>query len=121
MTDSLPWIAQKTRQRIDTLQKAARATRPDFDAHNDDKYERDIANVYSDLRATVERAIEECFFRGIVLRHRDYINISNLKLVSAVTETDSNRAQNLFQRCCDVTNAHDRSMAFRSFKACQTA
>ncbi|MGO9468598.1 MAG: AAA family ATPase, partial [Isosphaeraceae bacterium] len=57
VSDGLPWIAQKTRQRIDALEKAARATRTDFDAQNDDKYARDICSVYSDLRATVEPVV----------------------------------------------------------------
>jgi hypothetical protein len=70
----------------------------------------DICGVYSDLRATVEKAVEECFFRGVVLRHRDYVNVENLRVVTVVTPDDCNRVQNLFQRCCDVTAAHDRSM-----------
>ncbi|TWT61667.1 AAA family ATPase [Rubinisphaera italica] len=105
----LPWIAQKTSARIVELEKRARATRNDFDDHNDDVYDRAICEVYSDLRATVERAVEQHFFCGIITRHQDYISLSNLKKVTAVTIGHCERLQKLFKRCCDITLAHDRS------------
>jgi hypothetical protein len=114
VTDGLPWVAQKTLQRIDQLEKDARATQADYDAGNDDKYEAGICRVYDGLRATVERAVEEWVFRGVVVRHRDYINLKDLQLVTAATVTHCDRLQQLFQRCCDITQAHDRS-GLRSF------
>ena len=114
VADGLPWVAQKTVQRIDQLEKDARATQTDYDAGNDEHYEVGICRVYDGLRATVERAVEEWFFRGVVVRHRDYINLKDLRLVTAVTATHCARLQNLFQRCCDLTQAHDRS-GLRSF------
>jgi energy-coupling factor transporter ATP-binding protein EcfA2 len=112
--EDLPWIAKKTLERLDALEKEARRTRADFDNQHDDIYERDIYRVYSDLRATVEKSVEEIFFRGVVLRHRDYINLSNLKYVAAMQATDCAAIQNLHQRCCDITEAHDRA-ALRNF------
>ena len=114
VSEGLPWIAQKTLPRINELEHQARATRGDFDSQNDDVYDRDICSVYSDLRATIERAVEEHLFRGIVLRHRDYISISSLQQVTAVTTDHCERLKRLFQRCCDITEAHDRS-SIRSF------
>ncbi|TWU40029.1 hypothetical protein Q31b_33730 [Novipirellula aureliae] len=109
VNDGLPWIAQKTLPRIDELEKRARATRSDFDAHNDDEYERSIFGLYSDIRATVERAVEEKLFLGIVTRHQDYISLGNLKKVSTITLDQCERLQKLFKRCCDLTSAHDRA------------
>ena len=114
VADGLPWVAQKTLQRIDQLEKDARATQPDYDAGNDEKYEAGICHVYDGLRATVERAVEEWVFRGVVVRHRDYINLKELRMVTVVTATHCERLQKLFQRCCDITQAHDRS-SLRSF------
>lgn len=114
VVDGLPWVAQKTAQRIDQLEKDARATQADYDAGNDEQYEVGICRMYDGLRATVERAVEEWFFRGVVVRHRDYINLKDLRLVTAVSVTHCDRLKNLFQRCCDITQAHDRS-SLRSF------
>jgi hypothetical protein len=113
--EGLPWVAQKTMPRIDQLEKQARATRPDYDAGNDEQYEVAICRVYDRLRATVERAVEEWVFRGVVVRHRDYINLKDLPLVTVVTKTHCERLQDLFQRCCDITNSHDHS-SLRSFE-----
>jgi hypothetical protein len=110
VADGLPWVAQKTLQRIDQLEKDVRATQADYDAGNDDKYEAGIRGVYDRLRATVERAVEEWVFRAVVVRHRDYIDLKNLRLVTAVTASHCERLQKLFQQCCDVTQAHDRSV-----------
>jgi hypothetical protein len=54
VADGLPWVAQKTVQRIDQLEKDARAMQADYDAGNDDKYEAGVCSVYDGLRATVE-------------------------------------------------------------------
>lgn len=112
--DKLPWIAQKTLPRIDELEHRVRATQNDYNNQNDDVYERDIFAIYGDIRATVERAIEEHFFRGVIVRHKDYISLSNLKQVTAMTTTHCERLQALFKRCCDITSAHDRA-SLRSF------
>lgn len=114
VADGLPWVAQKTLQRIDQLEKDARATQADYDGGNDDEYETGICTVYDGLRATVERAVEECVFRGVVARHRDYINLKDLRLITVVTAAHCERLQKLYQRCCDITKAHDRS-GLRSF------
>lgn len=112
--DGLPWVAQKTLQRIDELEKDARATQADYDAGNDNTYETAICTAYDGLRATVERSVEEWVFRNVVVRHRDYINLKDLKSVTVVTTKHCERLQKLFQRCCDITKAHDRS-GLRSF------
>lgn len=109
VSDGLPWIAQKTLPRIDELEKRARAAQSDFDGHNDDEYERAICSVYSDLRATIERAVEEKLFLGVVTRHQDYISLGNLKKVTAITTEHCERLQKIFKRCCDITSAHDRA------------
>ncbi len=114
VAEGLPWVAQKTVQRINQLEKDARATQADYDAGNDQKYETAIRGVYDGLRATVERAVEEWVFRTVIVRHRDYINLKHLRLVTAVDVTHCERLQKLFQRCCDITQAHDRS-GLRSF------
>lgn len=107
--DGLPWIAQKTLPRIDELEKRTRASRSDFDTHNDDEYEREICAIYGELRATVERTVEEKLFAGIVTRHQEYISLKDLKKVTVITTDHCDRLQMLFQRCCDITSAHDRS------------
>ena len=111
VSEDLPWIGKKVKERIDELEKATRLAKRLYDEHQDDDYGRDIRLVYGRLRATVERTVEEVVFRGVVIRHRDYVNVSNLKPVAALEMSDCDELMNLFQKCCDVTEAHDRAAA----------
>lgn len=114
ISDSLPWIAVRVQDRIDKLEKECRAVRTLYDKGDDDGYEAAIGTLYSRLRATVERTIEDKFFGNVVLRHRDFIDLKGLGRVAVVTTIDCDRIQRLHKTCCDVTEAHDRA-SLRSF------
>jgi hypothetical protein len=114
ISDNLPWIGKGTLERIDALEKDTRTAKLYFDAHDDEKYEAAIASIYGKLRATVEKAVEECFFDGIVVRHREYIPLRQLHLITVITLPLCERMQKLFGRCSNVTEAHDRA-SLRSF------
>ncbi len=107
--EGLPWIGMRIEQRLDELGKRSRAAKSLFDAHKDDEYNKEVEHIYSDLRATWERALEDVAFQRTVIRHRDYINTKDLKKVSVLTEVDCEDFRKHFDRCSDVVNSHDRS------------
>lgn len=107
--DGLPWLGMKVEARLDDLGKRARAARKLFDADDEEAYNRDVEAIYSDLRATWERALEDVAFQRSVLRHRDYIDSGDLRKVSVLTLADCEDFRKHFHKCCDVTNSHDRS------------
>ncbi|WP_170582988.1 AAA family ATPase [Ruegeria arenilitoris] len=105
----LPWTASSIRDRIDKLEKEARAAKLLFEAHDDEGYKTAAASLYSRLRATWERALEDIVFANVVIRHRDYIDTKRLKQVTALDENDVLTFQNGFKKCCDFVDAHDPS------------
>lgn len=105
----LPWTASSIRDRIDKLEKEARAAKRLFEAHDDQGYKTEVSSLYSRLRATWERALEDIVFANVVIRHRDYINTKNLKRVTALEEADVQGFQSGFKKCCDFVDAHDPS------------
>jgi len=107
--EGLPWAGQKIPERLDNLEKDARAARLLYDAHDDDGYAAAAANFYNRLRSTWERALEDRAFCNVVNRHRDYIDAKNLKRVTVLTETDTAAWAAGFKICCDITDAHDPS------------
>lgn len=109
VNEQLPWAAAGVRQRIDELEKAARAAKKLYDAHDDDGYKKAVNALYSDLRATWERALEDVVFAGVIVRHRDYINTKDLNKVTALEPSDIQQFQRSFKKCCDFTDAHDPS------------
>lgn len=105
----LPWTASSIRDRIDKLEKAGRDAKRLFEAHDDENYKVEVASLYSRLRATWERALEDIVFANVIVRHRDYIKTKDLKKVTALEEGDVQTFQAGFQKCCDFVDAHDPS------------
>jgi ABC-type multidrug transport system ATPase subunit len=109
VADGLPWKAQSVEDRIDKLEKAARAAKRMHDNDQDDVYAAEAAKIYNALRATWERGLEDIAFSRVVQRHRDYINAKDLKKVSALTSADCDAFAAGFKKCCDIVDAHDPS------------
>lgn len=109
VTDGLPWKAQSVEDRIDKLEKAARAAKVLHDNNQDDEYAVEAAKLYNALRASWERGLEDIAFFRVVQRHRDYINAKDLKKVSVLTEGDCDAFAAGYKKCCDIVDAHDPS------------
>ena len=109
VTEGLPWKGQRVEDRIDKLEKAARAAASLYDRNEEAEYEAAAARIYDQLRASWERGLEEVAFSHVVMRHRDYINSKDLKKVSVLTDADCDAYAAGFKKCCDVVDAHDPS------------
>ncbi|MCJ2065981.1 AAA family ATPase [Methylobacterium sp. J-088] len=107
VSTGLPWVGAKVRQRLDTLAKEARAARILYDAQEDEEYGIAVSRIYSKLRSTWERALEEVAFCGVINRHRDYIATKDLLKVTTLTAADVEAFAAGFKRCCDQTESHD--------------
>lgn len=107
VNEGLPWAGQKIAQRIDTLEKEARAARPLYEAHDEEGYADAVAKFYNRLRSTWERALEDVAFCNVIQRHRDYINAKDLKKVTVLETADMIAWEKGFKICCDITDAHD--------------
>ncbi len=111
VTLGLPWLAASISSRVDTMEKDTRAAKPLYDTNDEDKYREAAFRIYSSLRTTWERAIEDVAFHGVINRHRDYVNTKNLRKVTVLTEVDCDAFDVGFQKCCDQTDSHDSSRA----------
>ncbi|WP_354234622.1 AAA family ATPase [Bradyrhizobium sp. I1.8.5] len=109
VNNGLPWAGQKVKERLDNLEKEARAAAKRYEAHDDEAYSAAVVTFYNRLRSTWERALEDVAFCNVVNRHRDYINARDLKKVAALTEADATAWAAGFKTCCDITDAHDPS------------
>lgn len=109
VSDGLPWIGAKVKERLDTLEKEARDAQALYDANDDDGYENLVSGIYGKLRSTWERALEDIAFCGVINRHRDYINTKDLAKVTTLNTSDVAAFSKGFKKCCDQTDAHDPS------------
>lgn len=111
VSNGLPWIAKSVEDRIDQLEKSARTAQKSYENNQDEEYRQQAANIYNNLRASWERALEDIAFSRVVQRHRDYINTKDLKKVSVLNDTDCDAFHAGFKKCCDIVDAHDPSSA----------
>ncbi len=110
----LPWDAKSVGDRIDKLEKDVRAAKPLYENLQHEEYKTRVEGVYGKLRATIEKVVEEQLFYRVVVRHRDYINLKELRKTAAITDDHCLRVKKLFDKCCNITDAHHRSPS-RSF------
>lgn len=109
--DQLPWKGAPAHVRLLKLKKNASEARILFQNSQDDEYSTKVHNLYSELRSTWERALEDVAFGRVIVRYRDYINTSKLLHASVLTDPDCRTFQAAFKKCCDFTDAHDHSYA----------
>ncbi len=105
----LPWLSSGIKDRIDKLEKDARSARALYEASDFENYRLAAHRIYSALRNTWERAIEDVALGGVVLRHRDYINTKYLRKASVLESADVDAFEAGYKRCCDQIDAHDAS------------
>ena len=106
---NLPWDGMKISERLDNLEKRARATVQVRAQEDEETYKREARHFYGDLRSAWERALEEVAFAHVVMRHRDYIRGRDLLRVSALTEQDCNSWTDNFGKCSELIAGHDGS------------
>ena len=73
----------------------------------DEIYKNSAKQFYSKLRASWERALEEVGLSNTVMRHRDYINATELSKISVLEQSDCKIWKDNFSKCCDFVEAHD--------------
>lgn len=108
-SDGLPWKGKSVEDRIDKLEKRAKKAKELYDNDEEDKYNDEAGDIYSDLRTSWERTLEEIVFARVVQRHRDYIDPHDLRKVTVLDDTDCDTFRDGYKRCCEITDAHDKS------------
>lgn len=111
VNDSLPWDGMKIMARIDALEKDARRLRNTRSEMSDEQYKLGARDLYSNMRASWERALEEVGLSHVVMRHRDEIKAGNgnIQKLSALDAETCDVWYGEYSKCCDYINAHDSS------------
>ncbi len=109
VTPGLPWKGKGVKHRIDGLEKDARAAKLLYEADDEDGYNNSVVTLYDKLRATWERAVEEVVFFGVVQRHRDYIDTSNIRKATVLNDADCDQLRAAYKTCSEIVKGHDPS------------
>lgn len=109
VNDNLPWAGMSIKARIDALEKEARKLSDEREDLTQEEYNIKAGAFFDIMRASWERALEEIGLSHLVMRQRDYINVKNLKKISALDLPACEAWYKGWHRCCDYINAHDPS------------
>ena len=111
VNDGLPWEHQGYKARIDAHEKAQRRLSKDWSHYPGESEKKQMRIEYSELRATLERVIQDVVFNGVVKRYRDWIKVDLLEEVVGFDHSEYEAIRNLHKRCCEVVSAHDPASA----------
>jgi len=107
-TDTIPWKAANVSQSIDVLEKEVAQLSTIWESQTTEEYAQAACVVYSKMRATWEKAIEEVAFCRTVRRFDAHIRVNpDLMKVSVLDISDCKTLLAAHKKCCDITEAHD--------------
>ncbi|HEY4372509.1 MAG TPA: AAA family ATPase [Burkholderiales bacterium] len=111
INEGLPWHQKSFKDRIHHLEQAQNKIAKVWPQYpNDDEIAR-MRQLYSNLRATLERFIQDVIFAGVVVRYRDWIKVGNLKDAVGFTHAEFLEVDRIHSICSNATEAHDASGA----------
>jgi len=105
--EGLPWEHLGYKERLDKLEQAQRKLEKNWPAYPSEQDCEKMRHLYSYLRATIERVIQDIVFNGVIKRYRDWIRVDGLDGALGYTDADCKEISRLHKICCNVTEAHD--------------
>ena len=107
--EGLPWGHQGYKERLASLENRQRDLCNSWSPYPSEDLIRNLRQLYNELRATVERVIQDVVFNGVVARYRDWVKVNKLKSVVGFTMPEHDDIARIYKRCCDVIDSHDPS------------
>jgi hypothetical protein len=98
VTGDVPWEAKKFRALVGALKDQCQTARAEAAKGNLDAFGALLSQICTDLRKTIERAVEEVLLREIVMRYRRQVHVSNLRELDAIKKDDLELLDRLMTR-----------------------
>lgn len=114
VAEGLPWGHKSYKERLEKLGQEQRLLARNWTTYPNEQQCMKMGELYSQLRATIERAVQDVIFNGVIVRYRNYVNLKNLGGVVGFTRTECDEVSRLVKACHDATIAHDAPSAKNS-------
>ncbi len=102
----LPWDSKKPLQCLVELENNQKAISAKWNPQPNAENIEAMRHVYSRLRSTIERVVENDLLEGIVSRFKSQIHAGNVKALIGIHLEECVELKRLYQRCHDITDAH---------------
>lgn len=104
----LPWDKTSYKERIRVLQQRVRNMAPWLQYPTDEQV-LFVRGIYSDIRATIEKVVEDIVLNGVVTRFSDVVGVGNLHRITGLRKEDAQGLIDLWKKCHRVTGAHHQA------------
>lgn len=101
----LPWDKTGYKERVKQLGDRAKKMEP-WPIYPGEDLVRDVRLLYSDIRSTVERVVEDVVLNGIVTRFSDMVGVGNLHKITGLRKQDADDIVALWKKGHRITEAH---------------
>lgn len=108
-TNTLPWSAMRTGERIGALRSAWQAADALERKATRGQYEKEAANIYGLLREAWERAVEEVLLGDVVVRFRPSVETRRARELTDIVEDDLQQLTDGMSKCSMWLAGHDHA------------
>ncbi|HDU2647845.1 TPA: AAA family ATPase [Yersinia enterocolitica] len=105
--DGLPWDKVSYKARVEKLKQESRQLDP-WPVYPNEEQDNSMRRLYSRMRSTVEKMVEDVIFAGIVVRFSEIIGVGNLHKLSGLERECCIAISELWSKCHRITDAHDQ-------------
>ncbi|HFY0604947.1 TPA: AAA family ATPase [Yersinia enterocolitica] len=105
--DGLPWDKVGYKTRVEKLKQESRQLDP-WPIYPNHEQDHSMRRLYSRMRSTVEKMVEDVIFAGIVVRFSEVIGVGNLHKLSGLERECCIAISELWAKCHRITDAHDQ-------------
>ncbi|HDQ6735348.1 TPA: AAA family ATPase [Escherichia coli O128:H2] len=105
--DGLPWDKVSYKTRVEKLKQESRQLDP-WPVYPSAEQDNSMRRLYSRMRSTVEKMVEDVIFAGIVVRFSEIIGVGNLHKLSGLERECCIAISELWSKCHRITDAHDQ-------------
>lgn len=105
VNQGLPWDKAGYKERVEQLKKEARGLEP-WPPYPSDKQVTAARDLYSRIRATVEKVVEDVILQGVVTRFSDMVGVGNLHKITKLRQEDADAIVRLWKKCHRITGSH---------------
>jgi energy-coupling factor transporter ATP-binding protein EcfA2 len=107
----LPWEGKSVEDRLEKLEKRQRDVARTCTGIPNEDQTREILDIYSRLRGTIERIIEDKVLETAITRFDNEVRVGKLRALVGFSQNEFDRIAALHRRCCGLTPAHDSATA----------
>lgn len=107
--EGMTWETADWKNRLEQVEATAKEIKSKAGENLDNALQDRTKDCYTKLRGTIERAVREVYMNETILPFSDEVSVNSFGAVFHQSQEEWERLMDIYERCCEVTDAHDTS------------